>query len=529
MSTINLGRVRGTMWYTGSGITGTSTTPAVFSGSGVTQAYVGDMYMHTGATYKGNVYQCTTAGDASTAEWAYLTAIVGSMPELADNLTTASATVALSAKQGKILNEMIQQLGGMPYMVKPRTVETSYLLTIEIDDVDTTITLTDMDGNTGTYEYEGTSSGSPVTKNITIGTGIGFAQAGAVIDLIRSSSAQIYGYALYDNDSNELWSDEPNLWEHVVEVEQEIEPDAQLTETYGNDSASYISAQLRKWFDGSMNLLYPITHAKAVWWNKLAGKTLYEKITEIVNSITSLTSTANGSIKNVTVSGKTLTFTKNDNTTFTRTTQDTTYSNATTSTAGLMSAADKTKLDGIASNADNVSFTRSLSSGTKIGTLTINGTGTDLYSTNNTTYSNASTSTAGLMSAADKTKLDGIATGATKNTAAATTSAAGLMSASDKTKLDGITSGANVVAYENKSTSLAITANSTANKTFSVAKSGYTFVGVGGCSLDGTGLSRVNVYSVSPNSVNSELYFAARNDNSSDVTITFSFRCIYRK
>lgn len=36
-------------------------------------------------------------------------------------------------------------------------------------------------------------------------------------------------------------------------------------------------------------------------------------------------------------------------------------------------------LDSVAENADSVSFTQSLTSGTKIGTLTINGTGTDLY------------------------------------------------------------------------------------------------------------------------------------------------------
>lgn len=58
---------------------------------------------------------------------------------------------------------------------------------------------------------------------------------------------------------------------------------------------------------------------------------------------------------------------------------DTKYSAATTSVAGLMSASDKSKLDGITASADSVSFTRSLSSGTKIGTITINGTGTDLY------------------------------------------------------------------------------------------------------------------------------------------------------
>lgn len=71
------------------------------------------------------------------------------------------------------------------------------------------------------------------------------------------------------------------------------------------------------------------------------------------------------------------------------TAKDTTYSNATTSAAGLMSADDKSKLDGITSSADSVSFSRNLTSGTKIGTITINGTGTDLYcqTNTNTTYS----------------------------------------------------------------------------------------------------------------------------------------------
>ena len=68
---------------------------------------------------------------------------------------------------------------------------------------------------------------------------------------------------------------------------------------------------------------------------------------------------------------------------------NTTYSAATTSAAGLMSASDKNKLDGITASADSVSFTRSLTSGTKVGTITINGTGTDIYcqTNTNTTYS----------------------------------------------------------------------------------------------------------------------------------------------
>lgn len=58
---------------------------------------------------------------------------------------------------------------------------------------------------------------------------------------------------------------------------------------------------------------------------------------------------------------------------------DTIYNVATTSANGLMSSSDKSKLDGIQAGADTVSFSRSLSSGTKIGTISINGTYTDIY------------------------------------------------------------------------------------------------------------------------------------------------------
>ena len=63
---------------------------------------------------------------------------------------------------------------------------------------------------------------------------------------------------------------------------------------------------------------------------------------------------------------------------------NTTYSAATTSAAGLMSAADKSKLDGITASADSVSFTQGLTSGTEVGTITINGTDTKVYCSTNT-------------------------------------------------------------------------------------------------------------------------------------------------
>ena len=58
---------------------------------------------------------------------------------------------------------------------------------------------------------------------------------------------------------------------------------------------------------------------------------------------------------------------------------NTIYNVATTSANGLMSSSDKSKLDGIQAGADAVSFSRSLSSGTKIGAININGVNTDIY------------------------------------------------------------------------------------------------------------------------------------------------------
>ena len=72
------------------------------------------------------------------------------------------------------------------------------------------------------------------------------------------------------------------------------------------------------------------------------------------------------------------------NITISSTDTNTTYSAATQSAAGLMSAADKKKLDGVTDSADAVSFTQSLTTGTQVGTITINGTATKLYAPTNT-------------------------------------------------------------------------------------------------------------------------------------------------
>lgn len=102
---------------------------------------------------------------------------------------------------------------------------------------------------------------------------------------------------------------------------------------------------------------------------------------------------------------------------------DTTYSAATTSANGLMTSAMVTKLDGIAENANNYSHPTSAgnkhipSGGSSGQILRWSASGTAVWGAdNNTTYEAATQSAAGLMSADDKKKLDGIAAGATANT-----------------------------------------------------------------------------------------------------------------
>lgn len=151
---------------------------------------------------------------------------------------------------------------------------------------------------------------------------------------------------------------------------------------------------------------------------------------------------------------------------------DTTYSVATASSNGLMTAADKAKLDGIASNANNYSHPTSagnkhIPAGGSAGQIlrwSADGTAT-WGADNNTTYSifkGASSSAAGgsglvppPAAGSQSTKYlraDGTWTEPPNTTYAnATKDTAGLMTAADKTKLDGITTGANKYVHPTNS------------------------------------------------------------------------------
>lgn len=96
---------------------------------------------------------------------------------------------------------------------------------------------------------------------------------------------------------------------------------------------------------------------------------------------------------------------------------------ATNSISGLMSASDKKKLDGIATGATKITVDTSLSSSSTnpVQNKVINSALSGKAGT-----SVATTNTNGLMSAADKTKLDGIATGANKTTVDSSLSASSM-------------------------------------------------------------------------------------------------------
>lgn len=127
-------------------------------------------------------------------------------------------------------------------------------------------------------------------------------------------------------------------------------------------------------------------------------------------------------VKSVTASGRTVTVTKGNNTTSTFTTQDTTYGNmhgATSSAAGTSGL--------VPAPAQGASNRYLRSDGTW-----------QVPPDTNTTYSVATQSANGLMSSADKRKLDGLSSDVAGSIPLATPSRDGLMPKTDKAKLDAI-------------------------------------------------------------------------------------------
>ena len=93
---------RGSRWSVGTAITGTSTTATVFSGTGISDALVNDMYLNTS---NGNTYRCTTPGSANAAKWVYTGNIRGAIgprgPQGPQGNTGATGATGPQGPQGK--------------------------------------------------------------------------------------------------------------------------------------------------------------------------------------------------------------------------------------------------------------------------------------------------------------------------------------------------------------------------------------------------------------------------------------------
>lgn len=150
----------------------------------------------------------------------------------------------------------------------------------------------------------------------------------------------------------------------------------------------------------------------------------------------------------------TFTLNQSGNTTIELADSDTTYGAATTSANGLMSSGDKSKLNGIASGAE---VNQNAFSNVKVGNTTIVADGkTDtltLAGSNVTLTSDATNDKVTIgITKANVTSALGYTPPTTNTTyGLATTSANGLMSSSDKTKLDSIANNANNYSHPTSS------------------------------------------------------------------------------
>ena len=279
MNRINLGKVRGTSIYTGEAITGTNSLGAVFVDTGISEGYVGDLYINTKANTEdcGNVYECLQSGTAAEAVWGYKGNIRGPQVILDDTLESTSRTKALSAYQGKVLNEKIVNSGCYAKSVQVVNDAVVHGIKVILENESTTVTVT-IGGKELSGTYEKNENGTEGSVTIVAGTDAG------VVTQISSTDAYIKSYTLYDSSSEEIFSEELKVWDYVGELMEDIASSGSVV-----DGAETIKTGiLSKMFGGVRKILYPITHAKAVWFDKAENKTVYDAVTENAEAISAV-------------------------------------------------------------------------------------------------------------------------------------------------------------------------------------------------------------------------------------------------
>lgn len=300
----DLGRVLGTRWYTGQDMTGTPTDPTIFPDSDVDNARLEDLYLNT---LNGNVYSCVLAGDPDTAKWVYTCNIAGPVAELVDNLRTDSATKALTARQGKVLNDKIYNSGIFANSVDFFLEDEAYIAEITLRNVEGTITFTTSEG-TGTYDFIPVGIAERYTVSVGIGAEIDLEQEGAVIQNITFTEG-IFDVKLLDDLGETLYQKELVAWNEINDALSQVKPSGVITA----DGQTKRIAAVYKNVTGTKEQVYPITHAKAVYFD--TNNTVYD-IVEKVRGFEGATTTFNqdGSITTTYSDRKIVTVFNNDGT-----------------------------------------------------------------------------------------------------------------------------------------------------------------------------------------------------------------------
>lgn len=281
MNSVNLGKVKGTVIYSGKKITGNSSSGISFPEADIAKAYVGDIYINTdqNSDSGGNVYKCVKNGNPQDALWCYEGSILGKTPETIDNFKSTSILEALSANRGRILWELLVNSGVITKEVYVKYTNAVYGVKITMDNVNTTLTFR-IGGSDYKYSHGASGTNERVTVTVPIGTSLGLSSSGGIIEKISSTEAYIYKCQLTDSSGNTVYTESINLWDAINVLNQEIEEEGTIVDS----GTSLRTGKIYKIVQGIKRMIYPITHAKAVWYDMAANKTVADMLSAMITA-----------------------------------------------------------------------------------------------------------------------------------------------------------------------------------------------------------------------------------------------------
>ena len=284
MGKLNLGKVRGSEIYTGTKIKGNSggiPNPTGFAVDLNFNVYKGDIYINTDGmddVNRGNVYKCITGGDANTARWIYNGNIKGPKVKVINDLESMSATTdALSASMGYKLAQDLRSTGMYATEFLFQSTEVTKEINIVIEKKETIVTCT-IDGMEYTHrvipeEQFGTLSG-------VIGNLKNIFGAEGVVSSVKTSGARLISVNLYGENRSLIEEKTENIRADIAALSQSFNIVGDVMEE--NESTPIGTANI--FINYVKKMLYPITHAKAVWFSKTENRTVEDEIKDLKKS-----------------------------------------------------------------------------------------------------------------------------------------------------------------------------------------------------------------------------------------------------